>query len=108
MSNNMDNSPGSIRSGFIGFALGFVMGAITALFLTTKTGEELRADIKRIATDIRDKVEKEAGKIKDITKEKYAEILNNVVENYKKIKDLTEKEINFIKKVILEQKDIIK
>jgi len=105
----MSNSGSGIAKGvFIGFALGFVAGAVTALFLTTKTGEELRADIKRIAKDIGSKVEGEASRIKNITREKYNEIVNSVVSNYKKVKDLTEKEIEFIKKVIVEQKDIAK
>jgi len=103
-----NSGSGTAKCVFIGFALGFVAGAVTALFLTTKTGEELRADIKRIAKDIGNKVEEKASRIKNITNEKYNEIVNSVVSNYKKIKDLTEKEIEFIKKVITEQKDIAK
>lgn len=101
-------SVGTIKGVFIGFTLGFVAGAVTALFLTTKTGEELRADIKRITKDIGNKVEEKASRIKNITREKYNEIVNSVVSNYEKIKDLTEKEIEFIKKVIAEQKDVTK
>jgi len=103
-----DNGSATAKSAFIGFAMGFVAGAVTALFLTTKTGEELRADIKRIAKDIGNKVEEKASGVKNLTKEKYSEIINNVISNYKKIKDLTEKEIEFIKKVVTEQKDIAK
>ncbi len=103
-----DNGSATAKSAFIGFTLGFVAGAVTALFLTTKTGEELRADIKRIAKDIGNKVEEKASGVKNLTKEKYSEIINNVISNYKKIKDLTEKEIEFIKKVVTEQKDIAK
>lgn len=101
-----DNNSGAAKGMFIGFTLGFVAGALTALFLTTKTGEELRADIKRIAMDVADKVEDKAKRIRNITKEKYNEVLNSVISSYKKVKDLTEKEIEFIKKVIAEQKDI--
>ena len=107
MSDGNGNS-GAVRGGFVGFVLGFVAGAITALFLTTKTGEELKADIKKAAVDIREKAEEKAGKVKNLTKEKYTEIVNSAVSSYKKVKDLTEKEINFIKKIILEQKDIAK
>jgi len=102
------NGSGIVKGAFIGFVAGFVAGAVTALFLTTKTGEELRADIKRIAKDIANKVEEKASRIKNITKDKYNEIINNVVSSYKKIKDLTEKEIEFIKRIIAEQKDIAK
>jgi gas vesicle protein len=103
-----NNESGAAKGIFIGFTLGFVAGAVTALLLTTKTGEELRSDIKRIAMDLTEKVEERAGKIKNITRDKYNEIVNSVVSGYKKIKDLTEKEIEFIKKIIAEQKDIAK
>ncbi len=106
MSNN--NESGTVRGAFIGFTLGFVAGAVTALLLTTKTGEELRSDIRKVAKEAVDKVEEQAGRIKNITKARYNEIVNNVVSNYKKLKDLTEKEIEFIKKVIDEQKNVAK
>ena len=105
---NGNGGSGVFRGGFVGFILGFVAGAIAALFLTTKTGEELKADIKKAAVEIRNKAEEKAGRIKNLTKEKYTEIVNNAISSYGKVKDLTEKEINFIKKIILEQKDIAK
>ena len=101
-----DNDSGTIKGLFIGMTIGFVAGAITALFLTTKTGEELRSDIKKLAIEIRDKVEERAGKIKNLSREKYSEIIENVLSNYHKVKDFTEKEIDLIRKVVSEQKDI--
>lgn len=103
-----DNGSGTVKGAFVGFTLGFIAGAVTALLLTTKTGEELRGDIRRIAREARDKVEEKTGKIKNLTKEKYNEVVNNVISTYKKLKDLTEKEIEFIRKIIAEQKDIAK
>jgi len=103
-----NNDSGAAKGLFIGLTLGFVAGALTALFLTPKTGEELRTDIKRITKDVANKVEEKAKRIRNITKEKYNEVLNSVIESYKKVKDLTDKEIEFIKKVVAEQKDISK
>jgi gas vesicle protein len=103
-----NNDSGAAKGLFIGLTLGFVAGALTALFLTPKTGEELRTDIRRITKDVANKVEEKAKRIRNITKEKYNEVLNNVIESYKKVKDLTDKEIEFIKKVVAEQKDISK
>lgn len=105
----MGNSNGelaAIKGGLIGFTLGLVVGAVAALFLTTKTGEELRSDVRKIALDVKEKVEEKAGKIKNLTKEKYADIINTVMNNYKKVKELTEKEIDLIKSLLLEQKNI--
>ncbi len=99
------NSSSALWCGIIGFVIGAAAGAVTALLLTTKTGEELRTDIKRAVLEIGEKVEEKAEKIKDMTKGKYSEIVNSVLETYHKAKDFTEKEIDIIKKVILEQKD---
>lgn len=96
----------TIKGGIIGFSLGLIVGALTALFLATKTGEELRADVKRIAVEIRDQAEEKAGQIKDLTKDKYEDIVNAVITNYKKVRDFTEKELDLIKEFIMEQKDI--
>ena len=106
MCGNSDKGFSTIKGGIIGFSLGLIVGALTALFLTTKTGEELRADVKRIAVEIRDQAEEKAGKIKDLTKDKYEDIVNTVITNYKKVRDFTEKELDLIKEFIMEQKDI--
>ncbi|MCJ7666134.1 MAG: YtxH domain-containing protein [Actinobacteria bacterium] len=100
-----DNDLGMIKGLFIGMSIGFVAGAVTALFLTTKTGEELRSDIKKLALEIGNKVEEKASKIKNVSKEKYSEIIESVLANYNKVKDFTEKEIDLIRKVISEQKE---
>ncbi len=62
--------------------------------------------MKRIAVEIRDQAEEKAGKIKDLTKDKYEDIVNTVITNYKKVRDFTEKELDLIKEFIMEQKDI--
>ena len=101
--NDSNNNFGVIKGGAIGFAVGFVVGAVAALFLTTKTGEELRGELKKVALDLKKKVEERAGKIKNLTKERYTEIIDNVIANYKKVKELTEKEIDLIKDIIMKQ-----
>ncbi len=102
-----NNDSGTLKGLFVGMAIGFVTGAVTAMFLTTKTGEELRSDVKRIAVDVKNKAESQASKVKNLTKEKYAEIVNNILDSYNKVKDFTEKEIDLIRKIVTEQKEVI-
>jgi gas vesicle protein len=102
-----DNDSGTLKGLIVGMAIGFVAGAVTAMFLTTKTGEELRADIKRITTDVKNKAEEQAAKIKNLSKEKYAEIVDNILSSYNKVKDFTEKEIELIRKIVTEQKEVV-
>ncbi|MFO7929426.1 MAG: YtxH domain-containing protein [Candidatus Humimicrobiaceae bacterium] len=106
MSENNDN--GAMKGTFFGFVLGFAAGTITAMLLTTKTGEELRSDLRKATSEIRENVAEKAADVKELTKKKYEDIVNNAISNYKKAKQLTEKEVDFIKKTLMEQKDIIK
>ena len=39
-------------------------------------------------------------------KDKYSEIIESVLASYKKVKDFTEKEIDLIRKVVSEQKEV--
>ena len=105
MCGDTENCSSALKYGLIGFAAGLAVGAVAALFLTTKTGEELRNEIKKAVMDIREKAEEKASKVKNITREKYAEIVQSVISSYNKAKEFTEKEIELIKRVLLEQKE---
>jgi gas vesicle protein len=102
-----DNDSNTLKGIFVGMAIGFVAGAVTAMFLTTKTGEELRGDIRKAAIDVKNKAEAQAGKIKDLSREKYSEIVDNILDGYNKVRDFTEKEIELIKKIVTEQKEVV-
>ena len=106
MCGDSSNGSSAFKYGMIGFIIGAAVGAVAALFLTTKTGEELRADLKKVLLEMREKVEEKASKIKNLTKEKYEEIINSVLSSYKKAREFTEKEIDLIKKILLEQKEL--
>ncbi len=106
MCGDSTKSCSAFKYGVIGFFIGAAAGAITALLLTPKTGEELRAEIKKAILEISDKIEEKAKEVKDITREKYIELMNSTVETYNKAKDFTQREIDIIKKIILEKKDL--
>jgi len=105
MCGDSSNGASALKYGLIGFFIGAAAGALAALFLTTKTGEELRLEIKKAIMDVREKAEEKAAKIKNITKEKYAEIVQGVLSGYSKAREFTEKEIELIKKILIEQKE---
>ncbi len=92
---------------FAGMVIGFVAGAVTAIFLTTKTGEELREEIKEMTLDVKAKVEERAQKVKNLSRARYAEIVDSVLASYNKVKGITEREIDSIKKIVIEQKEVI-
>jgi len=99
------NCSSSFKCGLIGFIIGAAAGAVAALFLTTKTGPELRAEVKAAVIDIQNRVKEKTSKIKNISKEKYEEIVHNVTDAYNKAKKFTEKEIELIKEILLKNQD---
>jgi len=90
-----DNDSNTLKGIFVGMAIG------------TKTGEELRADIRKAAIDVKNKAEAQAGKIKNLSREKYSEIVDNILDSYNKVRDFTEKEIELIRKIVTEQKEVV-
>ena len=106
MCGDSGNSLSAFKYGIIGFIIGAAVGAVAALFLTTRTGEELRTEIRKAVIDLRSRVEEKASKIKNLTREKYEEIVHNVVETYNRAKEFTEKEIELIKKILIEKKEV--
>lgn len=76
MKNNNENWFGKIMFGLGMFGLGY--------FIAKKYDSELSA----WATKIKDEVEDEARKTRDLTKEKYDEIVDKVTEKYHRAKEL--------------------
>ena len=106
MCNGSSNSCNAFKYTVIGLLVGAAAGAIAALLFAPKSGKEMRAEIKKAIIEISEKTEEQAKKIKNITKEKYAEVIDTVIDGYKKARDFTQREIEIIKKVLLEQKNI--
>jgi gas vesicle protein len=79
------------------FAVGAIAGAIAGVLLAPKSGRETRADIRRTLAKIQTDVAKRVGALKNITQEKYHEIVSNVVGTYERQKKITGKQAKAIK-----------
>lgn len=78
----------------LGLILGSIIGAITALFLTPKTGKEMREIAKKWLEEEVEKIKKEVGKI---DKRKFKKAVEKVIEKVKKEAKTEVKELNEIK-----------
>ena len=57
--------------------------------------------------EILDIIMNDSGQIEKLLRDKeYSEIIENVLASYNKVKDFTEKEIDIIRKVVSEQKEV--
>lgn len=81
----------------LGVALGAVVAGAAALLFAPKSGKELRKDIKKTATDLTNKVLKEVEKAKNISKEKYHDIVEKVVDEYTKNKKVAAGAVTMLK-----------
>lgn len=79
-----------------GVFAGAVVGAITALLLAPKKGKDLRADIKKTADKIAKDVGKKIAKVKDLTREKYEEIVDEAAKIHKRAKKVKDEDLKEI------------
>ncbi len=89
----------------LGLLFGSLIGAITALFVAPKTGKEMRALAKKWLKEELNQIKKEVGKI---DKEKFKKAVDKVLSKVKKELKNDVKEVNKIKKNLMDQWQKIK
>ncbi len=99
----MENKKGS-KFG-LGLILGSVLGAVAALFVTPKTGKEMRELAKKWLEEEVKKLKKEVGKI---DKRKFKKAVDNVLSKVKKEVKNDVKELNKIKTQLMKRWERIK
>ena len=77
----------------IGLAAGAILGLAAGLFLQSRKGKELTRDAQKKAALLQAKVMKKLKKAEHLTKEKYEEVVEDVLAYYAKSKDLAQKEL---------------
>ncbi len=87
-----------------GFAVGTVAGAIAGILLAPKSGKETREDLKKIGDLIGREVAKKAEGVKELTEEKYHQIVEGVSDFYRKAKKLKESDRKKIINTFFHQK----
>ncbi len=77
----------------IGLAAGAILGLAAGLFLQSRKGKELTRDAQKKASQLQAKVMKKLKSAEHLTKEKYADVVEDVLAYYAKSKDLAQKEL---------------
>lgn len=84
----------------LGLILGSIIGAFTALFVTPKTGKEMRTLARKWLSEELEKLKKEVGKI---DKKKYEKAVKKVLERVKKEVKGDIKQLDKIKKDLMKK-----
>lgn len=86
----------------IGAAVGVIAGAVAGILLAPKSGKELRGDISKYATDMKDKIADELAKMGAMTKDKYEMAVKKIVAMYETEKKVSTEDAKAIKKMLIE------
>ncbi|MEW6353881.1 MAG: YtxH domain-containing protein [Pseudomonadota bacterium] len=89
-SDTQEGSRGGIPMG--AFALGALTGALAGILLAPKAGRETREDIKETLVTLKDDIAERLSELKEVTQEKYRDVVDSVIEAYKSTKELTEQQ----------------
>lgn len=84
----------------LGLLIGSIVGALTALFVTPKTGKEMRELAKKWLEEELERLKKEVGKI---DKKKYQKAVEKVLQKVKKEVKGDIKQLNKIKKELMKK-----
>ncbi len=84
-----------------GLAAGAILGLAAGLFLQSRKGKELTKDAEKKAKMLQKQVMKKLEAAGEMSKEKYTEMVDQVVEFYQKSKDVATKEAPQVRKYLL-------
>lgn len=86
-----------------GIVAGAALGVATAFYLNSPKGRKMLQKAEKKAMELQKKLMKELSKTKNLTKEKYADIVDKLVTYYTKTKDISSSEIPEIKAYLLDK-----
>ena len=84
-----------------GAAVGVIAGAIAGILLAPKSGKETRDDIKKYATEMKDKIAEQLAAGGKVTKEKYNQVVAKVIKAYEAEKKISVKDAKAIKEILI-------
>ncbi|MFH0987599.1 MAG: YtxH domain-containing protein [Patescibacteria group bacterium] len=79
-----------------GVIAGTIIGIITGILLAPKKGSEIRKDLKKNAEKIKKEVAKKVAKARELTKEKYEQIVGEVSGFHKRVKKIKDEDLKEI------------
>jgi len=87
-----------IRSGLM---LGAIIGVAAATFLQSKKGKVMKQDLQKKMNALQKKLNEELKKAKDMSKDGYEDLVDNVVSYYVKTKEIAKSEVPAVKKELM-------
>ncbi len=92
-----------------GLVTGLAVGGLTGILFAPKAGKETRKDLKKVYSKVSKDVIDKIKEVKDLTKEKYHEIVDKAISEYQKIEKVTKEQVAEVATILKDKwKDIEK
>jgi uncharacterized protein YpuA (DUF1002 family) len=88
---------------FIRFLISMFIGVATKIFIDSKQGQKLSRDLETKAMKLQDQIAEEIKNKKNLTKEKYEEVVNMVMKQYANTTKVAQTEIPILRKFLMQR-----
>jgi len=78
------------------FLKGVMWGVLAGILLAPKAGRETRDEIKKVYGEITDRITEELARLKEVTRDTYAQVVQSAVNVYLETKKISKKEADQI------------
>lgn len=83
--------------------VGSIVGLAAGFFLQSRKGKELTKDAEKRALQLQGKIIKKLDSVESLTKEKYAEVVDDVLAYYEKTQEIAKKELPAVRATLLKK-----
>ena len=80
--------------------LGLAIGGVLGVLLAPKSGKQVRQDLKKAYRATSKDIARRINDIEDISKSKYEQIVEAVINEYKKLDPMTQEQIESLKSIL--------
>lgn len=80
--------------------LGLAIGGVLGVLLAPKSGKQVRQDLKKAYRATSKDIARRINDIEDISKSKYEQIVEAVINEYKKLDPITQEQIESLKSIL--------
>lgn len=90
----------STKNLFKGLLLGLALGGVVGVLLAPKSGKEVRKDLRKAYLSTSKDIAKRIQNIEDISQSKYEQVVEAVINEYKKLDPITQEQIESLRSVL--------
>jgi len=90
----------SIKNLFKGLLAGLAIGGILGILLAPKSGKQVRQDLKKAYRATSKDIARRINEIEDISQSKYEQVVEAVINEYKKLDPMTQEQIESLKSTL--------